>query len=542
MVSVRHTDSQATDGTPEASPDNSSAVRLNLKRAFLAITLSFVFLGALIVVLGITSFKLSKDGTAQSGDLTKRLLPALEAVSGLEVSTLKFNLSNLQFVTAKDDEAQARELTHAATYLEEINTQSSKLAQLLGTPEARAHLDKFLESLKVYQGSVARLQKALKDNNFDQAMKLLDGDVAKAYLVIEADLSALSRFVFDLANNNGDTTQKLLDRNLRSTLLLGAVIAGLALMAVGFVQILSTRIGRSMARISGTLSGAVNDIFEKASGFSATSNLLASGASEQAASLEETTASLEEMASMTRQNADAAQTAKQIASETRTAVENGSEGMKRMTAAMDGITSSSAEIGKIIKTIDDIAFQTNILALNAAVEAARAGEVGAGFAVVAEEVRALALRSATAAKETSDKIETALRRSREGKSTSVEVENMLGGIVQQVKKMDSLVAEIATASAEQSDGLKQLNTAMSQMDKVTQSNAAGAEETASAAHELSGHTELLRKSVEHLNAFTGTQARAVARSAVSVPEGAPVSPARPKGSGRVTWTANGSRS
>jgi len=538
MVAARQPDVSSGGSPNGAHTPGARPTKLNLKRAFLAITLSFVFLGALIVVLGITSFKLSKGGTAQSAELTKRLLPALESVSGLESSTLKFNLSNLEFVTAKDDDAQAKELAVAATHLGEIKLHSEKLSELLDSPDARAHLGKFSDSLKVYQGAVAKLQKALKDNNFDEAMKLLDGDVAKAYQAVEADLGSLSRFVFDLANNNGDTTQQLLDRNLRSTLLLGAVIAGLAIVAVGFVQVLSIRIGRDLVKISGALSGAVGDISQKAGGFSATSNQLASGASEQAASLEETTASLEEMASMTRQNADSAQTAKQIASQTRTAVENGSEGMKRMTAAMDGITTSSAEIGKIIKTIDDIAFQTNILALNAAVEAARAGEVGAGFAVVAEEVRALALRSATAAKETSEKIETALRRSREGKSTSVEVESMLSGIVLQVQKMDSLVAEIATASAEQSDGLKQLNTAMAQMDKVTQSNAAGAEETASAAHELSGHTELLRQSVEHLNAFAGMRAVAVAGLAADGPADEPVTvPA----SGRVKWASSANR-
>ena len=525
------------------SPNSTSVARLNLKRAFLAITLSFVFLGVLIVALGVTSFKLSKDGTAHSAELTKRLLPALESVSGLEVSALKYNLSNLEFVTAKDDEAQARELAQAAAFLAEIKSHSAHLTELLDTPEARAHVDKFSASLRVYQDAVGKLQKALKANDFDEAMKLLDGDVAKAYAAIESDLTSLSRFVFDLANNNGDTTQLLLDRNLRSTLLLGAIIAGLALLAVAFVQLLSLRIGRDLAKISGTLSGAVDDIFNKAGGFTATSNQLASGASEQAASIEQTTASLEEMASMTKQNADSAQTATQIASQTRVSVENGADGMKRMTVAMDGITSSSAEIGKIIKTIDDIAFQTNILALNAAVEAARAGEVGAGFAVVAEEVRALALRSATAARDSSDKIETALRRSKEGKSTSVEVASMLGSIVQQVQQMDSLVAEIAKASSEQSEGLKQLNNAMSQMDKVTQSNAAGAEETASAAQELSGQTDLLRSAVKQLNAFTGIRAAAAADGARRRAEPVPLVPAgrngsERNGSDRMHWTTS----
>jgi methyl-accepting chemotaxis protein len=177
--------------------------------------------------------------------------------------------------------------------------------------------------------------------------------------------------------------------------------------------------------------------------------------------------------------------------------------MQRMISAMDGIKSSSAEIAKIIKTIDEIAFQTNILALNAAVEAARAGEAGAGFAVVAEEVRALAQRSAAAARETAGKIEIAVQKSHEGASTSQEVAGMLAEIVGQVRTMDSLAAEIATASTEQAQGLGQITKAMSEMDRVTQANAAGAEESASAAHELSSQSTQLHAAVAELKVFSG---------------------------------------
>ncbi len=495
---------------PEPSTSLSS---LNLKRAFLGVTFGFVFLAVLIVVLGVTTFRLSKDGTAHSAELTKRLLPALQAVSGLEESALKYNLANLEFVTAKDDDAQARKLALAESHRKDIETQSARLSELLDSAETTAHLAKVSASLKTYGEAVARLQKSLKANDFDEAMKTLDGDVAKDYTAIEGDLNSLRSFVFDLSNRNGDTTQLLLDRNLRSTLILSAVIAGIALIAVVTVQLLSLRISRELCEISGTLSGAAEDIFNKAGGFTATSGQLAEGASHQAASLEETSASLEEMAGMTKRNAESAQNAKETASQTRKAVENGVAGMKRMSASMEGITTSSAEIGKIIKTIDDIAFQTNILALNAAVEAARAGEAGRGFAVLAEEVRALALRSATAARETGSKIETALQRSREGTSASTEVAGMLNSIVGQVQKMDTLVAEIATASAEQSQGIKQATNAMMEMDKVTQSNAAGAEESAGAAQELASHTALLREAVARLNGFTGLTSVAPATQA-----------------------------
>jgi methyl-accepting chemotaxis protein len=495
---------------------------LTLKRAFLGITLGFVFLAALIIVLGTTSFQLSRSGTAQSAELSERLLPGLESLAGLQEATLKYNLSNLEFVTGRDETIQARKLAAAAAYRKDIDAHAAELAKKIDSAEARVLQEKVVATLSTYDASIGRLQKALKGNEFDEAMKILDGDVAKNYAAIETALTALNRFVFDLSNRNGQATQSILDRNLRTTLMLGATIAALALLATGLVQWLSYRISRNLGHISGSLSAVAEDIFSKAGGFTSTSNQLADGASQQAASLEETSASLEEMAGMTKRNAEAAQNAKQIAGQTRTAVENGSAGMQRMTTAMDGIKTSSAEIAKIIKTIDEIAFQTNILALNAAVEAARAGEAGAGFAVVAEEVRALAQRSATAARETADKIEAALVKSNEGAATSGEVAAMLTQIVGQVRTMDALVAEIATSSNEQSSGIEQITKAMGEMDKVTQSNAAGAEESASAAHELSAQSTQLREAVEQLNAFSGGAQQRAAAPVETVDRAAPV--------------------
>ena len=181
--------------------------------------------------------------------------------------------------------------------------------------------------------------------------------------------------------------------------------------------------------------------------------------------------------------------------------------MKDMSAAMDAIKSPSDNIAKIIKTIDEIAFQTNILALNAAVEAARAGEAGMGFAVVADEVRNLAQRSAQAAKETAEKIEEAIRKSDQGVQISGKVAQSLGDMVEKARKVDELVAEIATASREQNQGIQQVNTAVTQMDKVTQSNAANAEESASAAEELNAQAATLKDAVDELTQLVGGKQR-----------------------------------
>jgi methyl-accepting chemotaxis protein len=209
------------------------------------------------------------------------------------------------------------------------------------------------------------------------------------------------------------------------------------------------------------------------------------------------------MASMTKRNAENAQTAKATAGQTRQSADTGAEQMKTLLAAMDSIKAASEDITKILKNIDEIAFQTNILALNAAVEAARAGEAGAGFAVVADEVRNLAQRCAGAAKETAVKIEDSVKKSQQGSQISADVAKSFGEIQTKVRQLDQLVGEIASASQEQSQGISQVNTAVTQMDKVTQSNAASAEESASASEELNSQAEALKEAVASLQQLVG---------------------------------------
>jgi len=250
------------------------------------------------------------------------------------------------------------------------------------------------------------------------------------------------------------------------------------------------------------------------------STTLAEGASEQAASLEETSASLEEISSMAKRNSEGARRANELTSQTRSAAEAGTQDVQAMNLAMDAIKASSDGIAKIIKTIDEIAFQTNILALNAAVEAARAGEAGAGFAVVAEEVRALAQRSATAARETADKIEDSVAKSRHGAAVCAKVAAGLQEIATKSREVDELVREITTASNEQTQGIEQVNKAVSQMDRVVQASAARAEEGAIVAQELIAQSTALQQSVEELSQLVGGR-KVPAGRAPAVPSAAP---------------------
>ncbi|AOS45100.1 Methyl-accepting chemotaxis protein IV [Lacunisphaera limnophila] len=499
---------------------------LNLRRSFLGITLGFAFLAALIVFLGAISFRLSRTGSSRTAELSERLLPGLQSLARLQEHVLKYNLANLEYVTGRDEETQARKLAQAGAHRREIGEHMTTLGGQIVSAEAQAAQADVQSALTRYDASVGRLQEALKASDFERAMQILDGDVARDYTAVETALTALNNHVFTLSSHNGRATQEVLADNLRTTLILSSITAGLAVLLVAGVQFLNYRVSRRFGLLSVSLGDEASDINAKAAGFNATSTRLADGSSEQAAALEETSASLVEMASMTKRNADSAQQAKRIAAEARTAVDAGAAGMQRMTAAMTAIKSSSSEISKIIKTIDEIAFQTNILALNAAVEAARAGEAGAGFAVVAEEVRALAQRSAQAAKETAEKIEAALHKSDEGAKVSVEVSDMLGTIVGQVRRMDELVVEIATSSGEQSTGITQVNEAVTRMDRITQANAASAEESAAAAQELSTQSAHLQDLVDDLRHLVGARAKAKAPAAspVSVPVHSPAAP------------------
>jgi len=222
---------------------------------------------------------------------------------------------------------------------------------------------------------------------------------------------------------------------------------------------------------------------------------LSQGATEQASSVEELTASIEEIAAQTRQNAVNAEKAKEMSSSAQKYAEKGNAQMAGMVKAMEGINDSSNNISKIIKVIDDIAFQTNILALNAAVEAARAGQHGKGFAVVAEEVRNLAARSANAAKETTAMIEGSIKEVEGGTKLANETAQALNMIVEGVSKAAELVGEIAVASNEQAQGVEQINQGIMQISDVVQTTSATAEETAAASEELSGQADMLKTQV-----------------------------------------------
>jgi methyl-accepting chemotaxis protein len=364
----------------------------------------------------------------------------------------------------------------------------------------------------------------------------IDEVMAKADAIKRAGLDegiALSAAVDDTAKDFATATIGSVKKVMIS-LGLGVLAAFIVSLVIGVF--ITRSITGPVIRVIGLLTDGAREVDTTAIQLSGSSNSLAEGATENAASLEETSAALEELSSMTKRNADNAVSANSLMGQTTDAVTRAKSSMANVISAMDQIATSGNEIGKIIKTIDEIAFQTNLLALNAAVEAARAGEAGAGFAVVADEVRNLAIRSADAAKNTADLIAATISNINSGSEMVNSTSENFNQVSTHSSKVAQLVNEVAEASKEQSQGINQISIAMSQMDKVTQSNAASAEESASAASQLSMQAGQLMEAVDDITGLvygrggSGRRAAEGHKAAAGPPrDGGPARTGRPAG-------------
>ena len=343
----------------------------------------------------------------------------------------------------------------------------------------------------------------------------------------------------EIADNDMNLAQTNAKKSKASSAWLLTILMSCSVLlaaTLGFFVIRS--ITRPLNRAIKGLTESAGQVTSASVQIASSSQSLAEGASEQAAGIEETSSSIEEMASMTNQNADNSDHANILMSDTSKMAEQANNSISELTSSMGNIAKASKDTFKIIKTIDEIALQTNLLALNAAVEAARAGEAGAGFAVVAEEVRNLALRSAEAAKNTASLIEDTVNKTKEGSGVAVKTNEAFSEVTNGVKKTGELINEISAASKEQAHGISQVNKAIAEMDKVTQQNAAHAEESAAASEQMNAQAVQMMEVVEQLstlvngrtdNKTVSRQRRLNEKQKIETPKNLPVSAKKTNG-------------
>ncbi|MDR2116037.1 MAG: methyl-accepting chemotaxis protein [Planctomycetaceae bacterium] len=353
-----------------------------------------------------------------------------------------------------------------------------------------------------------------------------DGDLAieipAEYMRRKDEIGALSNALLSIVNEFQNV------ENLAKELAEGNWLRSVKIRSD--LDVMNHHLNTMLDQVNAALSNTAESVEQVATGatqVAAASESLSQGATESAASIEEITASMSEIGSQTNNNAQNASEANKIAKAANDSAAIGKDMMKKMIESMALITKNSQDVQKVVKVIDDISFQTNLLALNAAVEAARAGVHGKGFAVVAEEVRNLASRSAKAAAETTQMIENNSKQINEGAEIATQTAEMLDGIVEQSKKVATLVGEIAQASGEQAQGISQVSQGLHQIDAVTQQNTANAEETASVSNEMSSQASQLQKLVGQFrirkSSATKTNVSAPASKSVPVADSKPTS-------------------
>ncbi len=455
-----------------------------------------VYLVTLVAFASIALHSLWSNARITSGELIGEAIPGCVSMGRVTQFSLCSQLRTISAASISDPAIRNREIRTAREKAANAGQAILDFEKAVKSDEDRQNY----QTLKLLRSKYVAVQDKtlalIDEGKFKEALDVVANELDGPYVAYRDQILAMQETSEKRLLASTARIETLNRSGFKNATLVGLVGVVVALVASTLIV---RGLNRSMQEITECLRQSAVQLVSASGLVSSASQSLSQGASQQAASLEETSASLEEIASMTKSNADGAGSAKELSAQAKLAADTGSAAVHELRNAMTAVKTSSSEIGKIIKTIDEIAFQTNILALNAAVEAARAGDAGLGFAVVADEVRQLAQRAATAARETAGKIEAAILTGERGVQISDKVSHAFEEIAAKAREVDGLVCEIATASREQSQGITQINTSMSHVEQVTQANASSAEESASAAEQLNAQAQQLNGTVAQLS-------------------------------------------
>jgi methyl-accepting chemotaxis protein len=472
------------------------------------LTAGFAAVLLITVVLGGFAWVEVWSVADQTRSITGDALPGVQAVMRATAMVSSNRAAMLEHLATIDPARKAsieQEMDKVSAQLTALYADYEKT---ISTDEERALFDALAAPRAAYR--TARAERFLPLSRIHQsagAMSVFDSDVEPSFKKYNDGLSALVEYHHASAAAVGANVERRVA--LTSAAMAIGVLAAL-IIGGGAAWLIIRAVNRALRAVVRELSEGAEEVTAAASQVATSSQSLSHGATEQAASLEETSASMTEMASMTRQNAEHSHSAATLMNEVDARVQGSNQALGDMVASMASIRESSQQVAKIIKTIDEIAFQTNILALNAAVEAARAGAAGMGFAVVADEVRNLAQRCAQAARDTTGLIEQSIAKAERGNAKVQQVATAISGITDSVTKVKGLVEEVSVASRHQAQGIDQVSQAIAQMERVTQNTAATAEESAAASEELTAQAEGAMAILDRLEQLVGTGAEAPA--------------------------------
>jgi methyl-accepting chemotaxis protein len=456
------------------------------------------FASVLLITLALGAFSLSRLVTlrSQSDHIGKRSVPAVELISKAQRNALEFNVLIYKHIGSSDSTDMAR----IEERMKAITQDNAQIYDELGNLITEEKAYQLLEQMKTLRADYTRIRSQVLElsrqgTNNAAVYSLARNQMDPASDQYQAALGALVKYI----GEDVDTTSAKIQSSVHGSFQAVATGLGLAMLVGAVVTFLIVRGTRqTLHRVAGVLDSGSDQVAAAATEISTSSQNLAQGAGEQAAAVEESSASLEELASMSKSNAERADKCQTWMHEAHAIIAEVNRLLNETATAIQEINRSSESTVKVIKTIEEIAFQTNILALNAAVEAARAGETGMGFAVVAEEVRNLAQRCAQAVQETSTLIEGAAQAAHKGKELTTATQAAFKRNLDNGAQVGTVVDEIAASVKEQSEGVSQINSAVGQMDKVTQNNAASAEEAAAAAEELNAQAITMKQAVGEL--------------------------------------------